>query len=95
MTRGETIVYNKENFKLKDGYAEFPISHLPKRMPKQQAYDYYNRKLWKAWEELGYGKVETESRRYKLVAIGRYKNESHTTTLHPALDSSTRYPNLS
>ena len=80
MTRGEAIVYNKENFKMKNGYAVFPISPLPKRMPTKQAFDYYNRKLWKAWEELGYGKVQIESKRYKLVAIGRYKNESYTTT---------------
>jgi len=73
MTRGETIIYNKENFKMKDGYAEFPIKQLPKQMPKQQAYDYYNRKLWKCWQELGYGKVEVETDKFTFIAVGRYK----------------------
>ena len=73
MTRGETIVYNKENFKMKNGYAEFPISHLQKRMPTKQALEYYNRKLWKVWQELGYGKVEVETEKFTFTAIGRYK----------------------
>ena len=73
MTRGETIIYNKENFKMEDGYAEFPISQLPKRMPTKAALEYYNNKLWKIWKELGYGKIEIESKRHKLIAIGRYK----------------------
>jgi len=71
MTLGETYVYNKENFIIKDGYAIFPIQDLPKRMPSKKAMKYYTEKLNKVWEELGYETEQYKAKKENEIIIAK------------------------
>lgn len=62
MTYGEYINKIREDMSVVGGECEFPDLKAPKRMPKDEALEYYNKKLKKAWIEEGYYDFEIDTK---------------------------------
>ena len=83
MTYGEAMIYAKNNFIVANGLADLKPPPHKKRMDKQTAQKYYNKKLFKYWDT----QLDQSIPKNKRVIALLYLTGNHYEHRRPTADN--------